>query len=250
MLIAVPGCPLPTFWTASIASTRTVSIARRSSSPNPSGSVGFGWGGRPVGESLAASAGASDPVLRVSMCSSLLEVGVIALRPTRSTGGSTSRTLVIPAGAPPVRGLQLPGLSSPSETVPLADQVRGPAPSRGNPVTALSERGLAPSRARSAVALRVGGFVALTKPKLVELLLVTTLPAMMMAADGWPAWRLVGATMVGGMFAAGAANVFNCWYDRDIDRLMSRTRNRPIPSGVVSPRAALVFGGVLAAASL
>jgi len=118
-------------------------------------------------------------------------------------------------------------------------------------VTALSERAVTPARAQSAVVLaKVHAYVALTKPKLVELLLVTTLPAMMMAADGWPSWRLVGATMVGGMFAAGAANVFNCWYDRDIDRLMSRTRNRPIPSGVVSPRAALVFGGVLAAGSL
>jgi protoheme IX farnesyltransferase len=118
-------------------------------------------------------------------------------------------------------------------------------------VTALSERAVTPARAQSAVVLaKVHAYVALTKPKLVELLLVTTLPAMMMAADGWPSWRLVGATMVGGMFAAGAANVFNCWYDRDIDRLMSRTRNRPIPSGVVSPRAALVFGGLLAAASL
>ena len=65
MLIAVPGWPLPTFWTASMASTRTVSIARRSSSPKPSGRVGCGWAGLPVGASLAASAGASDPVLCV-----------------------------------------------------------------------------------------------------------------------------------------------------------------------------------------
>ncbi|PRY49681.1 protoheme IX farnesyltransferase [Geodermatophilus tzadiensis] len=114
-------------------------------------------------------------------------------------------------------------------------------------MTAVSERPVVSARRLSEV---VGAYVALTKPKLVELLLVTTLPAMMMAADGWPTWRLVGATMVGGMFAAGAANVFNCWYDRDIDRLMSRTRDRPIPSGVVSPRAALVFGLVLAVASL
>ena len=114
-------------------------------------------------------------------------------------------------------------------------------------MTAISERPVVSTRHLSAV---VGAYVALTKPKLVELLLVTTLPAMMMAADGWPSWGLVGATMVGGMFAAGAANTVNCWYDRDIDRLMSRTRDRPIPSGAVSPRAALVFGLVLAAASL
>jgi protoheme IX farnesyltransferase len=114
-------------------------------------------------------------------------------------------------------------------------------------VTAVSER---PALAARGITSVVGAYVALTKPKLVELLLVTTLPAMMLAADGWPSWRLVVATMVGGMFAAGAANTFNCWYDRDIDRLMSRTRNRPIPSGAVSPRAALVFGLALGAASL
>src|SRR3954470_6769695 len=78
MLIAVPGWPLPTFWTASIARTRTVSMARRSRSPKPSGRVGCGWrgeagggggggGGEPVGASLAASAGASDAVLCVPM---------------------------------------------------------------------------------------------------------------------------------------------------------------------------------------
>ena len=115
-------------------------------------------------------------------------------------------------------------------------------------MTALSER--AATSAGVQFGARVRAYVALTKPKLVELLLVTTLPAMMLAADGWPSWSLVGATLVGGMLAAGAANVVNCWYDRDIDRLMSRTSNRPIPAGVVSPRAALVFGAVLAAASL
>ena len=114
-------------------------------------------------------------------------------------------------------------------------------------MTALTERPVVPARSLTSV---VGAYVALTKPKLVELLLVTTLPAMMLAADGWPSWRLVGATLVGGTLAAGAANTLNCWFDRDIDRLMSRTRNRPIPSGLVSPTAALVFGVVLAAASL
>jgi hypothetical protein len=71
MLMAVPGWPLPTFWTASMASTRTVSIARRSSSPMPSGSVGFGCAGLPVGAAEAASAGASGSVLCVPMCSVL-----------------------------------------------------------------------------------------------------------------------------------------------------------------------------------
>ncbi|MGY1744849.1 heme o synthase [Blastococcus sp. SYSU D00695] len=114
-------------------------------------------------------------------------------------------------------------------------------------MTAVSERPAVSTRSLTSV---VGAYVALTKPKLVELLLVTTLPAMMLAAGGWPSWRLVVATMVGGTLAAGAANTFNCWYDRDIDRLMTRTQSRPIPSGAVSARAALVFGLVLAAASL
>jgi protoheme IX farnesyltransferase len=68
----------------------------------------------------------------------------------------------------------------------------------------------------------------------------------MLAAGGWPGTGLVVATLVGGMLAAGAANTINCWYDRDIDRLMSRTRDRPIPSGVIEPRAALLFGVLLA----
>ncbi len=93
-------------------------------------------------------------------------------------------------------------------------------------------------------------YVSLTKPKLVELLLVTTLPAMMLADGGWPGTGLVVATLVGGMLAAGAANTINCWFDRDIDRLMSRTRDRPIPSGVIRPRAALIFGVLLAWVSL
>jgi protoheme IX farnesyltransferase len=131
----------------------------------------------------------------------------------------------------------------------MPGRARPPARSQGRdrPVTALSESPVDSGRRLPAV---VGAYVALTKPKLVELLLVTTLPAMMLAADGWPSTRLVAATLVGGMLAAGAANTVNCWFDRDIDRLMSRTRSRPIPSGAVSPQAALVFGVVLATASL
>ncbi len=115
-------------------------------------------------------------------------------------------------------------------------------------MTAIAERATTATRT-SPLAL-VGAYVSLTKPKLVELLLVTTLPAMMLAAGGWPGTGLVVATLVGGMLAAGAANTINCWYDRDIDRLMSRTRNRPIPSGVIAPRAALLFGVLLAWVSL
>jgi heme o synthase len=118
---------------------------------------------------------------------------------------------------------------------------------RGLAVTALSER---PALQARRLSNTVRAYVALTKPRIIELLLVTTLPAMMLASGGWPSWRLLIATMVGGTLAAGAANVFNCWYDRDIDRLMHRTERRPLPMGEVSPRAALVFGLVLTVVSV
>ncbi len=113
-------------------------------------------------------------------------------------------------------------------------------------MTALSARpAAAPTRQPGPVRTKVMAYVALTKPRIIELLLVTTVPAMMLAAGGWPSWRLLAATLVGGTLAAGAANVFNCYYDRDIDRLMHRTARRPLPMGIVSPREALVFGIVL-----
>jgi protoheme IX farnesyltransferase len=102
----------------------------------------------------------------------------------------------------------------------------------------------------TAVRARVGAYVALTKPRIIELLLVTTVPAMMLAARGWPSWRLLVATLVGGTLAAGAANVFNCYFDRDIDRLMHRTQKRPLPTGAITPRAALIFGAVLTVSSI
>src|SRR4051794_8066359 len=116
----------------------------------------------------------------------------------------------------------------------------------GFPVTAVSER---PALATHRVPAVVRAYVALTKPRIIELLLVTTVPAMMLAARGWPSWRLLVATLVGGTLAAGAANVFNCWYDRDIDRLMHRTERRPLPMGEVTPRGAVVFGLVLTVVS-
>jgi len=118
-------------------------------------------------------------------------------------------------------------------------------------VTALSERQAAPARRLPAVLrARLAAYVALTKPRIIELLLVTTVPAMMLAARGWPSWTLLLFTLVGGTLAAGAANVFNCYFDRDIDRLMHRTRKRPLPMGEISPRAALIFGAVLTVSSI
>jgi protoheme IX farnesyltransferase len=88
-------------------------------------------------------------------------------------------------------------------------------------------------------------YVALTKPRIVELLLVTTVPAMMLAARGLPPLGLVLATLVGGSLAAGSANALNCYLDRDIDAVMRRTVARPLARHAVSPRSALVFGVVL-----
>jgi protoheme IX farnesyltransferase len=92
---------------------------------------------------------------------------------------------------------------------------------------------------------RVGAYVALTKPRIIELLLVTTVPTMVVAARGLPSGRLVLATLVGGALAAGGANAVNMYVDRDIDRLMHRTRHRPLVTGAVSPRSALAFAVVL-----
>ncbi len=101
-----------------------------------------------------------------------------------------------------------------------------------------------------AMRTRVAAYVALTKPRIIELLLVTTLPAMLLAARGWPATGTVLATMVGGTAAAGCANALNCLLDRDIDEKMRRTARRPLPRAQVSARGAAVLAGVLGAGSL
>ena len=92
---------------------------------------------------------------------------------------------------------------------------------------------------------RVGAYVALTKPRIIELLLVTTVPTMVVAAEGLPPPGLLAATVVGGTLAAGGANALNMYLDRDIDRLMARTANRPLVTGAVTPTAALTFAVVL-----
>jgi protoheme IX farnesyltransferase len=89
---------------------------------------------------------------------------------------------------------------------------------------------------------RVSAYVALTKPRIIELLLVTTVPAMFLAARGVPDLWLVWWTLLGGTLAAGAANAINCYIDRDIDLLMTRTRRRPLPAHTVSEENALIFG--------
>lgn len=88
---------------------------------------------------------------------------------------------------------------------------------------------------------RIAGYVALTKPRIIELLLVTTVPTMFVAEQGVPSVWLMVATVLGGTFAAGGANATNMVVDADIDALMERTKDRPLVTGVVSPRNALVF---------
>lgn len=97
---------------------------------------------------------------------------------------------------------------------------------------------------------RVRAYVSLTKPRIVELLLVTTVPAMIVASDGVPSIGLVAIVLVGGSLAAGAANVINCYIDRGIDEVMRRTSRRPLPNHVIEPRTALRFGLLLAFASV
>jgi protoheme IX farnesyltransferase len=95
----------------------------------------------------------------------------------------------------------------------------------------------------------VAAYVGLTKPRVIELLLLTTVPVMFFAARGVPPLGLVVATVVGGALSAGSASALNCVYDRDIDEQMRRTRRRALPRHIVSPAAATVFGitlGVLA----
>jgi heme o synthase len=96
----------------------------------------------------------------------------------------------------------------------------------------------------------VGAYVALTKPRIIELLLVTTVPAMVLAQRGVPPLGLVAATLVGGTLAAGSAHALNQVLERDIDALMHRTSHRPLPATVVSPRSALVYGVALLVAAV
>ncbi len=88
----------------------------------------------------------------------------------------------------------------------------------------------------------IGAYVRLTKPRVIELLLVTTVPAMVLAQNGWPDLDLVIAVLVGGALAAGGANTINCWIERDRDKLMDRTRHRPLPAREILPLPALLFG--------
>ena len=119
---------------------------------------------------------------------------------------------------------------------------------------AVGSRPLVPSRlapggishgSRRAPRSTFGAYLALTKPRIIELLLITTVPTMVLAERGWPPTALVIITVIGGALAAGGANAINMVIDRDIDAVMDRTRDRPLVTGRVTPRQALVFAGAL-----
>lgn len=116
-----------------------------------------------------------------------------------------------------------------------------------------TEGGSVPAASRPAGAwqhwAQLAAYLSLTKPRIISLVLVTTLGSMVLAGNGLPPVQLLVLTLVGGALGAGAANAVNCCLDRDIDAIMSRTASRAIPSGAVRPEHAMLFGLVLAAAS-
>ncbi len=108
----------------------------------------------------------------------------------------------------------------------------------------------APSTSRAEVKTsRLAAYIALTKPRIIELLLVTTVPTMVVAKRGLPSLWLMTATVIGGALAAGGANAVNMWWDRDIDAVMKRTSRRPLVTGAITPNAAITFACLLVAAS-
>jgi protoheme IX farnesyltransferase len=128
-------------------------------------------------------------------------------------------------------------MTSAPETAATATRPSGASPSDG-------------SKARIGVRRKFKAYVSLTKPRVMELLLVTTIPTMFLAQGGVPNLWLVIATLVGGALSAGSASSFNCYIDRDIDRVMKRTKDRALVTGDVSDREALIFSYVLGVASI
>ncbi len=118
--------------------------------------------------------------------------------------------------------------------------VEAPRPSKVAAQASLSE--LAAPAALASLRQAITDYLALLKPKIILLLVITELSAMIVAARGWPRPELLMGALLGGAMAAGGAGAVNCWFDRDIDQLMPRTRRRAIPSGRIAPAAGLAYG--------
>ena len=113
--------------------------------------------------------------------------------------------------------------------------------------TAASQAEAAPAATRRRAIAVAAALWELTKPGIIGLLLVTTVPTMVVAAGGWPGLDLILLTLLGGVLTAGGANALNQWFDRDVDAIMDRTAGRPLPSGALQPWQALLWGLMLAA---
>jgi protoheme IX farnesyltransferase len=133
---------------------------------------------------------------------------------------------------------------------PVLEEPAGPTPELDAPaIETPASRAAAPRVPGVSSRSRVAAYVALTKPRIIELLLVTTVPTMVVARRGLPSGWLVLATLLGGALAAAGANAINMYVDRDIDRLMKRTRRRPLVTGEIEPARALCFAIVLEVAA-
>lgn len=108
----------------------------------------------------------------------------------------------------------------------------------------------APAKTRTGFRRKLKAYIALTKPRVIELLLVVTVPAMILAQNGMPSIWLVVATLIGGAMSAGSAGAFNCYIDRDIDKQMNRTQDRPLVTGELTDREAYIFAWLLGLASI
>ena len=157
----------------------------------------------------------------------------------------------------PTQGPRLPVQPLPVPAGPVGmDSVVGMDTTAGAPQAGTAEAGTAEagtaeagtSARRPAVAL-IRAYIALTKPRIIELLLTTTVPAMLLAERGMPSVWLILLTLVGGTMAAGSANTINCYLDRDIDQIMDRTKRRPLVKAAVTPLEALRFGIALGVGS-
>jgi protoheme IX farnesyltransferase len=107
-----------------------------------------------------------------------------------------------------------------------------------------------PAITKISPAAKLRAYFALTKPRVIELLLIATVPTMILAAGGLPSLWLILATLIGGALSAGSANAFNCYIDSDIDKIMGRTQNRPLVTGELTQKEALIFAWGIGIASV